>query len=251
MLKLKELIPTYDSVSPLYRQIEIAIREMVDGSDYSAGDRIPSERSLAEQFGVSRMTVRKAVDNLVRHGVLERDSTSGTRVKGPSISRFIGENTSASLSKMLQASGTIAGSKLLFFEEQLATKKMAERLNLSVGNPLYVIKRLRTANGQPFCIETSYISKALIPGLIAADLTENTSFYTLLKERYNLTFKTGEQRIRISRATREEAGSLNLEEGAPILLQQAIVRDEAGQPIEYVKSVNHPDLVVFRTLGGF
>lgn len=251
MSRLKECLPSYDNSPPLYRQIEMAIRNMVDSYEYSMGDRIPSERDLADQFEVSRMTVRKAVDSLVLHGVLERDSTSGTRVKGPSISRFIGVETSSSLSKVLQASGATAGSKLLFFHEQLATKKLAERLKLSVGSTLFVIKRLRSADEQPFCIETSYISKNLIPGLIAADIIENNSLYKLLTERYSISLTTGEQRISISYATPEEATLMALEVGMPILLQQAVVNNQEGAPFEYVKSVNHPELVVFRTSGDF
>lgn len=93
---------------------------MIEGLVYSPGERIPSERELAEQLGVSRMTVRRAIENLIQRGLLERRSTSGTFVRQPQVYRRVGEDVAMGLTQMLREEGAVAGSKLLGFEVMLA-----------------------------------------------------------------------------------------------------------------------------------
>lgn len=241
--------PATGTNRPLYQQIERTLKEMVAGEEFNPGERIPSERDLAVQFGVSRMTVRKAVDNLAALGILERDSTSGTRVRHPNVTRGIGPQTTTSISKLLHDSGAESGSRLLFFEESRATKKMAARLNLEVGESLIVIRRLRLVNNKPFCIETSYLPKLLVPRLAAEDLLESASLYSLLETRFSICVETSDQIISVSYATEEEADLLDIKPSEAVLLQRSLVKDQEERPIEYVTSVNHPALVVFRSNG--
>jgi GntR family transcriptional regulator len=233
---------------PLYMQVEASLKEMIEGLVYSPGDQIPSERELSEALGVSRMTVRRAIENLTRRGLLERRSTQGTYVKQPQVLRRVGKEFAQGLTQMLRMTGATPGSRLLLFEINPAPVKIAEKLQLRVGEMVAVLRRLRLANDTPFCIETSYLPQKLVPGLCANDFAlENTSLYGILRERYNIEVCKNDETLKISYATAEEAELLNLRTNGAVILLRSIISDENDRPIEYLKSVNHPDRVVFHS----
>ena len=236
---------------PLHLQVQVTLKEMIEDVEYGPGDRIPSERQLSEQIGVSRMTVRRAVENLVRLGMLERRSTSGTYVRQPQVVRQVGSGSTMGLSQLLRQEGVDPGSRLLSFETMRAPRKIADHLDLRVGQFVVVTRRLRLVNGQPFCIETSYLPSALVPGLAAADLIDSSSLYELLRARYDIVIAKSEQALSISRATEDEAELLEIEVDSPVLFLRGVVTDADGLRVEYLKSVNHPDRVAFRTTGHF
>lgn len=232
----------------LYLQVEATLKEMIEGLVYSPGEQIPSERELAEQLGISRMTVRRAIENLIRRGLLERRSTSGTYVRQPQVYRRVGENAATGLTQMLHEEGAVAGSKLISFEIIIAPLKIAEKLSIRIGVPVCVIRRLRTANEKPFCIETSYLPQELVPDLCAEDVNNpQASLYSLLTNRYGIRLVRTYETLNMSYATHEEAKLLELKEADPVLLLKAVIFDESDRPIEYLKSVNHPGRVVFRS----
>jgi GntR family transcriptional regulator len=238
-----------DSNSPLYLQVEATLKEMIEGWSFSPGEQIPSERELSEQLGVSRMTVRRAIENLISHGLLERRSTSGTYVRPPQVLRHVGEDMAVGLTQMLREEGAVAGSVLLSFKIELAPLKIAEKLRMRVGAPVVVVRRLRTVNEEPFCVETSYLPKEIVPNLTAEDLVSSeASLYRLMQHRYGVRFKLTDEILKISFATQEEAGLLGLKHGAPILLLRSVVSDANDRPVEYLKSVNHPDRVAFHSI---
>ncbi len=238
-----------DSNSPLYLQVEATLKEMIEGRDFSPGEQIPSERELSEQLGVSRMTVRRAIENLTRRGLLERRSTSGTFVRPPRVLRRMGKDVAVGLTQMLQEKGAVAGSVLLKFKYERAPLKVAEKLNLRIGAEVIVIQRQRTVNGQPFCIETSYIPSEIVPGLSKEDMEKpHASLYTIMQERYGVRFALNDETLKISFATQEEADLLELKHGQPIMLLRLIVSDVDGRPVEYLKSVNHPTRVIFHSV---
>lgn len=234
---------------PLYLQVEATLKEMIEDTVYSPGEQIPSERELSEQLGVSRMTVRRAIENLIEHGLLERRSTNGTYVRQPSVLRGMGKGNTMGLTQLLKQEGTIAGSQLIDFEIKRAPLKIAEKLDLRLGSQVVDIKRLRMVNGQPFCVETCYLPFDKVPGLQAGDFAEpDTSLYAILQERYGIVLDNSDETLKISFATHDEAELLEIKEGDPVLLLRGIVRDSKGEAVEYLKSVNHPEKVVFHTM---
>lgn len=256
-IKPKKFIrPSRESVSPnsiaLYLQVEATLKEMIEGLVYSPGERIPSERELAEQLGVSRMTVRRAIENFIQRGLLERRSTSGTFVRQPQVYRRVGEDVAMGLTQLLREEGAVAGSKLLGFEVMLAPLKIAEKLAIRIGVPVCMIRRLRSANGKPFCIETSYLPQELVPDLCDEDLNKpQASLYSLLENRYGIRLVRNQETLNMSYATHEEAQLLELKEGDPVLLLKSVVFDEHDRPVEYLKSVNHPGRVIFSSRSVF
>jgi len=238
----------HGSAGPAYKQIQTYIQELLDSADYNPGDRIPSERALAEQLGRNRMTVRKAIEGLITMGLLERNSTSGTRIPVPRVTRPIDSSFgSQGIRRIIQAGGGTAGNKLLHFEQAKASSKVADRLKLEVGADIVMFRRLWTANDIPVCIETSHLPLALVPDLAAQDLMGGESFYSLLHSRYGIGAMRGDREIGVTTCNEMEARLLDLGVGTACLSLQLQVHDEAGRPIEYMRSVNHPKLVVFKT----
>ena len=236
-----------DDSLPAYRAIQHYIQEMIDGQDFEPGDRIPSERALAEQLGKNRMTVRKAIDGLVSMGLLERHSTSGTRIPRPSVTRPIDAKTSLGITRIIQSGGSTAGNKLLHFEQRRATAHVAEHLHIPEGSEIVMFRRLWTVNETPCCLETSHIPADLVPGLAAEDLMAGQSLYALLRERYGIAAVIGERQISVASGSEMEARQLNLLPSAACLMLRLVVYNDVGRPIEYLRSVNHPKLVMFKT----
>lgn len=239
--------PAAATRKPVYVAIEEHLRALVASRDLAPGDRVPSERTLAEELGANRMTVRKAMDRLVASGLLERAGTSGTRVALPRVTRPMGSGSAQGIARVVESAGGTPGNRLLHFALASANAKMAQRLGIAEGDELVVLRRLWTVNGTPFCVETTHIPAARVPDLHAEDLTAGQSLYALLRARYGIDVASGERVIGLASATDMEARQLRLRRGASILLLRLLTFDAEGHPIEYTTSVNHPQLVVFKT----
>lgn len=231
---------------PIYVEVQDYLLDLINGPDYGPGDRIPSERTLAETLGINRMTVRKAIDKLVDRNVLERNGTSGTRLPLVQVTRPIEVRSSLGITRIIRNAGGHPGTKLLHFGEEAASESIARRLDIAPGDSLAMFRRLRTVNDEPFCIETSYLPATRVPGLVAEDLVAGQPLYELLRLRYGIEASARDREIGVGTATEMEARLLALQPGAPTLVLRLIARDGDGAPIEYMKSVNHPHHVVFR-----
>ncbi len=234
-------------LKPIYVEVQDYLLDLVGGSDYGPGDRIPSERALADTLGINRMTVRKAIDRLVERSVLERNGTSGTRIPLVQVSRPIDASASLGITRIIRNAGGEPGSKLLHFGEEAATESVAQRLELQPGSDLVMARRLRSVNDEAFCIETSYLPASRVPGLSAEDLLSGQSLYELLRQRYDIEVNIRDREIGVGTATEREAQLLALAPGSPTLVLRIVARDREGRPIEYMRSVNHPHHVVFRS----
>jgi DNA-binding GntR family transcriptional regulator len=230
----------------VHEQAQQYILDLIGGPAYSAGDRIPSERELADCTGISRMTIRKAIGHLIARGVLERRTTSGTFIPEPMIRRpFSGHMFVNGISETVRQCGGKPGSKTLMFEERAADVRVAQRLDIRPGAPLLVMRRLRYVNELPFCIETTHLRADRIPDLVAEDLVGEPSLFALLRNRYGIEMRDCRGLISMSAASRTEAEHLGLGRDPSVLLFQAVSYDVNGKPMEYLHSLNHPHRVVF------
>ena len=234
---------------PVYVRVQRDLMELLKAGEYKPGSKIPSERELSERFGASRMTTRKAIDKLVEEGALERRGTSGTYLPTKLLARTLSQDTAFGFSEMAHEHGRTSGSELLFFERHKADEETAELLGLSEGDPVIEICRQRTIDDVPVCIELSKIPARLVPGLSAADVVQNTSLYQLFLERYSVKLRRGDARLSVGSLNEEEAELLGLPPGSPVLDYQSIVFLEDGSPFEFVRSINHPQLVAFKISG--
>src|SRR2546423_9842318 len=165
------------------------------------GTAIPSERQLSVDLGVSRLTVRAALDDLAREGYLVRRRGSGTYVQQPKISQQL---TMTSFSEDMRRRGMAPSSTTLSLTRQLAGPRLGRFLNVSPGDEIVVVKRLRLADGVSMAIETLHIPAGVVPGVEPRDL--EGSFYELLRTRYGVEIATATQTIEPTVTDGEEAG---------------------------------------------
>jgi len=200
------------------------------------GTAIPSERQLSADLGVSRLTVRAALDDLAREGYLVRRRGSGTYVQQPKISQ---ELTITSFSEDMRRRGMVPGSRTLSMTTTLAGAQLGRLLQLSPSEQILVIKRLRLADGETMAIETLHLPEKLVPGLAARDLSG--SFYSLLQDRYRIMIATGTQAIEPTVTDEEESEALGVPLHSPAFLFERTSCDQQDRTVEFVHSVYRGD----------
>src|SRR5881392_98153 len=173
------------------------------------GTAIPSERQLSVDLGVSRLTVRAALDDLAREGYLVR-----RRGMAPS-------STTLSLTR------------------QLAGPRLGRFLNVSPGDEIVVVKRLRLADGVSMAIETLHIPAKVVPNVAERDL--EGSFYELLRDRYGIEIATATQTIEPTVTNEEESAALEVPLHSPAFLFERTSRDASGRTLEFVHSIYRGD----------
>jgi GntR family transcriptional regulator len=174
------------------------------------GDRVPPERNLAEMWGVSRMTLRRALDELVAEGLIVRHQGRGTFVARPRMARQL---SMSSFTEEMSKQGRRASSKVVAFRRMKSGAGQARRLRIPVGDPIVKFSRLRLADGEPVCLETTVIAAALVPGLCEDDLSG--SWYELLATKYGIRNLQGTSMIEPTVLTVAEAELLGTAAGNP------------------------------------
>ncbi len=203
----------------------------------SVGDSIPSERQLAGDLGVSRLTVRAALDELVREGYLLRRRGAGTFVAEPKVAK---DMTMGSFSEDMRSHGLTPGSRTLELQVVPAGARLGRILHVSPAEPVTVAKRLRLADGEPMAIELLHVRESLFPGLTAGDL-EGDSFYDLLARRYGIEIAGGEQTVEPTVTDEEESATLGVPLHSPALLFERVTRNPSGEIVEFTVSIYRGD----------
>ena len=203
----------------------------------NVGDSIPSERQLAGDLGVSRLTVRAALDELVREGYLLRRRGAGTFVAEPKVAKGM---TISSFSEDMRQRGLTPGSRTLELQVVPAGARLGRILHVSPAEPVTVAKRLRLADGEPMAIELLHVRESLLPGLSATDL-EADSFYDLLANRYGIEIVGGEQTVEPTVTDEEESATLGVPLHSPALLFERVTRTTTGEIVEFTVSVYRGD----------
>src|SRR3954454_19803111 len=201
------------------------------------GEAIPSKRQLSADLGVSRLTVRAALDDLVREGLLVRRRGSGTFVSEPKIAQ---ELTMTSFTEDMRRRGMEPGSRTVELKTQPAGAWLGRILHVSPGEPLVVVKRLRLADDETMAIETLHVRASLVPGLSPQDL-EDHSFYALLTDRYGIDIVGGLDVIEPTVTTEEESKYLGVPLHSPAFLFERTTRSREGEVVEYVRSIYRGD----------
>jgi GntR family transcriptional regulator len=217
------------------RETRERVLELIDG--LGMGDAIPSERQLSANLGVSRLTVRAALDDLVRDGYLIRRRGAGTFVSEPKIAQ---ELTMTSFTQDMRRRGMQPRSRTLELEVVPAGAQLGRFLHVSPSEPVVVAKRLRLADHETMAIETLHVRESLVPGLTAKEL-ENHSFYELLRERYGIVVADGMQTIEPTVTNAEESEALGVPLHSPAFLFERVSRDANGDVVEFVHSIYRGD----------
>ncbi len=230
---------------PLYVQIQEYIAELILSGKLLPESKIQSEREFSEELGVSRMTVRKALTELVGEGLLERRHGSGTYVAKPRVtyeSHELVDNLQAMHSRNIATA-----SQLLEFSEVAASRRLAEQLQVEIGYPLYRLVILRFANRVPVLLERVFIPCSLSPNLEEWDLEKN-AIIDLLVNVYALKTSRISQTFEAVAAEETIAKQLRIEDGYPLLMLTRILYGAAeGTPLLYAQEFFRSDFARIHT----
>lgn len=219
---------------PLYEQIKEYILRQIQSGVYTQGQRIPSERSLSETLQVNRLTVKKAIDDLVLAGHLSVQIGKGTYVNQRKFDLQL--ETLTSFTEEMTRRGQRASSRVISAGVQPVSMLDARVLCIAPGEPVVSLVRLRLADDIPMAIERSQLVAAYCPGILDHHDFSHDSLYDALMGDYGIQLTHAEQSIEARRATSEEARLLDIAQDDPILEMTRVTYSTNGQRIEYVKS---------------
>ncbi|HET8608058.1 MAG TPA: GntR family transcriptional regulator [Gaiellaceae bacterium] len=211
------------------------VRDLI--AQIGVGAALPSERQLSADLGVSRLTIRAALDELERDGLLVRRRGAGTFVREPKIAQ---ELTMTSFSEDMARRGMRPGSKTLSLTTTSAGAWLGRCLHVSPSERIVVAKRLRLADAETMAIETLHVPEALVPDLRPADL-EGGSFYDLLENRYGIAIAGGLQTIEPTVTNEEESEALGVPLLSPAFQFERTTRTAGGEIVEFVRSIYRGD----------
>ena len=223
---------------PMYVWIREALRTEITQGILKRGEQLPSEHALASKFGVSRMTLRQSIAELIDEGLLYRRHGVGTFVALPHLERDHTRLTN--FFDLAKGEGIKARADLLVFQVIPAKQKVAKALDIKVGEAVIRVKTLRFANNLPITIHDAHIPHRLFSRLLDENL-EVQNLWSLF-EQCGYKVKRAIQRIEARQATKELAELMGITEGAPILYKERTVYAEDGTPVEFTYCYNRGDV---------
>ncbi len=229
----------------LFKDEEISqeIERRIDEDRLKEGDRLPSERQLAEEFGVQRDTVRSALEILLRRGVLIRKPRKGYFVAPWRIEFDL--NNFLSIRKAVENIGKENKAILLSFEKVCIDEYLADYTKLPEGTLCYLILRLRYFRGKPESIERSYLIAERVPGLTREDV-DRRMVSSVLRKKYGMNMASMDQRLTQVYASDMESELLKVSKNEPLIRYEGIIYDRNDKLIEYFDNVIRTENVEFR-----
>lgn len=211
------------------------------------GDKLPPEPTLCEQLGVSRLTLREAVNTLKSEGMVYSAQGKGTFVSCSmeQISNTL--NNNLGITEMIESTGYKPGVR--HFEKHLvkADQDLADKLKVAEGTDLLMCRRIRTADDLPVVHSQDFLSPQIAADFLAVT-DENVSLYSFLEETCGLKIGLATAEIEPIIAEKEMAEKLEIEEGQPLLKMRIVVGDVYGRPLIYSKEYLRPDKFKFLVL---
>lgn len=219
---------------PKYLQLKARFMREIQEGRWPEGERFASDQELTSQLGVSRMTVRQAVAEMVRDGFLRRDHGRGTFVTRPrALRRFW---TVISFTEEMRSRGLEVQNRLLGVRRVIPSGRIRKALRLRPGERVLQIRRIRAVHGQPIAYNVSNIPLSRCPDLDSADLEED-SLYIIIQNRYGYRIKHGDRAYRAARPSRAEAALLGIAPGEQVLIVEGTTFVDREVPIDYCYEV--------------
>jgi GntR family transcriptional regulator len=215
---------------PMHHQVYLDLRSSLDDATWKPGERVPTERQLARHYGVSLITVRRALAELAQQGRIERTRGRGTFVLRPRLDRDIASR--ASFADEMQERGLDPETRLISARPQSALPTVASALRLESGSPTLYLERLRLAGGEPYLLEQVHLPAERFPGLLASDL-EHVSLYELLATRYDTPVVRAREALEPVLLRAREAALLGQRRRAAALLIEGIAYTTDDSPVEF------------------
>lgn len=220
---------------PVYYQLKEIIQNRIQSGEYVEGGSIPSERELAKDFGISRMTVRQALNQMVAEGLLVREKGRGTFVAKHKIQ----QKNISSFSETVRAKGMVPSTKVLYFKKEAAGDEVSNSLDISKDTQVYAVKRLRLANDIPVGLEQVFIPVDFCPDLESHQL--EASLYQLISEKYGISIDYMDNIIEASVTTTDERKLLNISTSTPVLRITGVSFILGGRKFSYERDIYRAD----------
>lgn len=226
---------------PLYYQISSRLENAIRSGDIPAGARLDNEISIGQRLGLSRPTVRRAIQEVVDKGLLVRRRGIGTQVVQGQVTRDV-ELTS--LYEDLKGSQLSPGTRVLSHDVIAAPETVAEKLGVAVGSEVLRLRRVRTTGDTPMAILENYLPTEFAD--ISREQLAADGLYAMMRSR-GTTIRVAKQHIGARRAHDDEPSLLDVDAGSPLLTMERVAFDASGRAIEYGKHVYRPDMYSFET----
>jgi GntR family transcriptional regulator len=234
----------FDIAAPLYAQVETALASDIGTATLPPGSQLPSEDSLTARFGVSRTTVRKAVENLIARGLVEIRRGRGTFVTEPKIVQDMTE-LSGFVEDMV-ALGRNPTARLLDKRPVQASKVVAQQLGILAGTQVFRIERVRLADGVALSFDETYLPLDIGEQVAKHDL-EIEPIFSLLEDKYDLPLIEAQYQLEAVTADEKIAQALAVEVGSPIFRIERTCYCEGRGPVDYERLYYRGDLIKFVT----
>ena len=225
----------------MYVQIEEYLKQQILAGVFDVGIAIPSERELTDMFGVSRMTVRQSVTNLVNEGLLFREKGRGTYVSLPKLEQPLIGLTS--FTEDMLSRGMTPSNKLISFEKRMPNPDIIIGLQLNVGEEVFIVKRIRYADEKPMAIERTYLPVKFVPELDLEAL--KGSLYEYVENNQQLSISHASQLMEAALVRKGDAAHLQMEMPSAVLIIERISYLSTGVPFEIVRSMYRADRYKF------
>ncbi|WP_166677834.1 GntR family transcriptional regulator [Amycolatopsis arida] len=222
-----EVVVDRDSPVPLYFQVAQQLEQAIESGRIPPGTRLDNEIALAEELGLSRPTMRRAIQYLVDKGMLSRRRGVGTHVAHTRVRRPVGLT---SLYDDLSGAGQRPGTIVLRNTVGVASADVAEALEVADGTAVVMLERLRSARGEPLALLRNYLPAGLVR--LRTEALERHGLYELLRAA-GVGMAAARQSIGARRATAAEARLLDEPRGAPLLTMRRTTFDDRGVVVEY------------------
>ncbi|HEX6544923.1 MAG TPA: GntR family transcriptional regulator [Bryobacteraceae bacterium] len=223
---------------PLYHQFRLLLQQQIENGAWRPQQRLPTEDDFAARYRISKVTVREALKQLADEGYLRREQGRGTFVSQSRVEQ--GPRILTSFSQEMNLRSMQAASRVLRQRVILAGTVLAAKLRVALGAPVFSLKRLRLADGEPMGIQTAFVPMLMAPGIEKEDFSKN-SLYTLLASRYGLRPVRAQEEHFAIKLKAEQAKLLRVEAGAAALAAERLAYKDDGRPLELTTSVMRGD----------
>jgi len=230
--------------SLLYLRVETVLASEIAHGDLKVGDQLPTEDSLIARFGVSRITVRRAIQNLVSRGLVEIRRGKGTFVAAPKITQELTELSG--FVEDMHALGRKPTARVISKEIVTADANVASQLALTKGERVVRIRRVRLADGIPLSFDETYLPLEIGKKIITNNLKVEPIF-SLLERKYNVALIEAEYKLDAVAAETDVAAALKVKPRSPIFRIERTSYSTGRRPVDYEKLHYRGDLVQFVT----
>lgn len=235
---MSRTIDPYNAL-PKYYQLASILRQKIDDGEWEPRSPIPSERQLEQLYNISRTTIREAVDHLVRQGFLYREHGRGTFVSPQKLQKGLMELTS--FSEDLLKRGITPGQVIRDMSRIVPAPHILQRLELAAGTEVLRIQRVRLGDQVPIGLQTSFITLSKEQNITREEMETAGSLYRILQEKFGIIPTEADETLEVTLATPEEATLLQIEAGAPLLLNERLLFSQNRTPVEFVKILYRGD----------